>query len=90
MAISDDSVPSLRARRVPSTTISPLPTATSSVSCAAAGVIGDYRDPDILRFGFSPLYTSYAEAERAARLLRDILNAQTYLEPVFQVRQTVT
>ncbi len=57
---------------------------------AAAGVIGDYRDPDILRFGFSPLYTSYAEAERAARLLRDILNAQTYLEPVFQVRQTVT
>ena len=57
---------------------------------AAAGVIGDYRDPGILRFGFSPLYTSYAEAERAARLLRDILNAQTYLEPVFQVRQTVT
>lgn len=57
---------------------------------AAAGVIGDYRDPGILRFGFSPLYTSFTEAEEAARLLRDILTSQSYLEPAFQVRQTVT
>ncbi|MEW2622798.1 kynureninase [Streptomyces sp. NPDC048106] len=39
----------------------------------AAGVVGDFRPPDILRFGFTPLYTSFAEAERAARTLGSLL-----------------
>ncbi|WP_407702526.1 kynureninase [Streptomyces niger] len=37
------------------------------------GVIGDFRHPDVLRFGFTPLYTSFADAERAARTLAEIL-----------------
>ncbi|MFF7725972.1 kynureninase [Streptomyces sp. NPDC008001] len=37
------------------------------------GVVGDYRRPDILRFGFTPLYTRFADAERAARVLGDVL-----------------
>ncbi|MFE2989942.1 kynureninase [Streptomyces sp. NPDC059262] len=39
----------------------------------AAGVVGDYRAPDLLRFGFTPLYLGFAEVERAARVLADQL-----------------
>ncbi|MEU3030905.1 kynureninase [Streptomyces incarnatus] len=38
-----------------------------------AGVVGDFRPPDVLRFGFTPLYTSFTEAERAARVLGAVL-----------------
>ncbi|SEO43124.1 kynureninase [Actinacidiphila rubida] len=37
------------------------------------GVIGDHRRPDILRFGFTPLYTRFADALQAARVLADVL-----------------
>ncbi|MEU6080070.1 kynureninase [Streptomyces sp. NPDC047108] len=41
----------------------------------ARDVVGDFRRPDVLRFGFTPLYTSFADAERAARVLADVLDA---------------
>ncbi|MFE9722325.1 kynureninase [Streptomyces sp. NPDC005794] len=37
------------------------------------GVVGDLRRPDILRFGFTPLYVGFADAERAARILGEVL-----------------
>lgn len=37
------------------------------------GVVGDFRHPDILRFGFTPLYVGFAETERAARVLAEVL-----------------
>jgi kynureninase len=44
----------------------------------ARGVIGDYREPEIMRFGFTPLYTSYADAWDAVEILRDILDSGSY------------
>ncbi|MGW5236800.1 kynureninase [Streptomyces nodosus] len=40
----------------------------------ASGVVGDHRPPDVLRFGFTPLYVGFADAERAARILADTLS----------------
>ncbi|MFH0520583.1 kynureninase [Streptomyces sp. M41] len=37
------------------------------------GVVGDFRHPDVLRFGFTPLYVGFAEVERAARVLGAVL-----------------
>jgi kynureninase len=42
------------------------------------GVIGDYREPAIMRFGFTPLYTSFAEVWDAVAILKDILDNQAY------------
>ncbi|GGZ13253.1 kynureninase [Streptomyces poonensis] len=42
---------------------------------ADRGVVGDFRRPDVLRFGFTPLYVGFGDAERAARVLAEILVA---------------
>ncbi|MEV2188184.1 kynureninase [Streptomyces sp. NPDC047970] len=39
----------------------------------ARGIVGDLRRPDVLRFGFTPLYVGFADAERAARVLAEVL-----------------
>jgi kynureninase len=52
------------------------------------GVIGDYREPAIMRFGFTPLYTSYADVWDAVEILREILDQQAY--DIDAVRGAVT
>ncbi|UMR30201.1 kynureninase [Massilia sp. MB5] len=44
----------------------------------ARGVIGDYREPAIMRFGFTPLYTSFADVWDAVEILKQILDEQAY------------
>ena len=56
----------------------------------ARGVIGDFRAPDLMRFGFAPLYNSHAEVVRAAELLADILQSGEWDDPRFHKRAKVT
>ncbi|WP_306397467.1 kynureninase [Telluria beijingensis] len=44
----------------------------------ARGVIGDYREPEIMRFGFTPLYTSFADVWDAVEILKHILDRNDY------------
>jgi kynureninase len=56
----------------------------------AKGVIGDFRAPDILRFGFTPLYLGYAELWDAIAILRTIMDARAWDTPEFRKRLKVT
>jgi kynureninase len=54
------------------------------------GVIGDFRDPDILRLGLTPLYLSHEDAWRAGELLREVVAAEPWREERFATRLAVT
>ena len=54
------------------------------------GVIGDFRDPDILRFGLTPLYLSHEDAWRAGELLRKVVAAEPWREERYATRLAVT
>jgi len=56
----------------------------------ARGVIGDFRMPDLMRFGFTPLYNCYADMVRAADILADILKTREWDQPRFKARAKVT
>ncbi|MBV0911711.1 kynureninase [Anianabacter salinae] len=56
----------------------------------ARGVIGDFRAPDIMRFGITPLYTSEADILRAAEVLGDVLDGRLWDDPAYLVRAAVT
>lgn len=56
----------------------------------ARGVIGDFRAPDLMRFGFAPLYNTHAEMVSAAEILADILSSREWDQPRFKQRAKVT
>ncbi|MEM9317409.1 MAG: kynureninase [Pseudomonadota bacterium] len=56
----------------------------------ARGVIGDFRAPDIMRFGFTPLYLSEEEVVRAAEIIAEIINGRLWDRPEFHARAKVT
>ena len=56
----------------------------------ARGVIGDFRDPDVLRLGFAPAYLSFADIAVAARHFAEVLASDEWQRPEFRQRATVT
>jgi kynureninase len=56
----------------------------------ARGVIGDFRAPDILRFGFTPLYTRYVDVWDAVDRFVQVIEQESWRDPRFAVRAAVT
>ncbi|WP_342029320.1 kynureninase [Sphingomonas sp. CFBP 13720] len=54
------------------------------------GVIGDFRAPDVLRMGFTPLYTGFADVWRAVEILRDVMVTGAWDAPAYHARNAVT
>jgi len=54
------------------------------------GVIGDFRTPDLMRFGFASLYTRYVDVYDAVAILRDVLVSRSWARPEYGTHMTVT
>ena len=56
----------------------------------ARGIIGDFRAPDLMRFGFAPLYVRYADVWDVVSTLDEVLSSRAWDRPEFRQRQYVT
>ncbi|SMF61628.1 kynureninase [Allosphingosinicella indica] len=56
----------------------------------ARGVIGDFRAPDVVRFGLTPLYLGFEDVWRAVDIMAEIMGRETWREPRYAVRGKVT
>jgi kynureninase len=56
----------------------------------ARGVIGDFRAPDILRFGFAPLYVSFCDVYKAVAIIEEVMLSEHWRKPEYQIRAKVT
>jgi kynureninase len=54
------------------------------------GVVGDFRAPDICRFGFTPLYLRYVDVYDAVGRMVEVMTSELYRDPRFAVRNAVT
>ena len=57
---------------------------------AARGVVGDFRGPDLARFGFAPLYVRHVDAHDAVEHLVDVLERGEHRDPAYARRNAVT
>jgi kynureninase len=56
----------------------------------ARGVVGDFRSPDIMRFGIAPLYIGEAEIDRAVEVLAEVMAGRLWDNPAYRARAAVT
>jgi kynureninase len=56
----------------------------------ARGVIGDFRAPDIMRFGFTPLYLGEADVVRGAEVIEEVMRERLWDDPAYRKVSAVT
>jgi kynureninase len=56
----------------------------------ARGVVGDFRAPDVARFGFTPLYLRFVDVYDAVEVLVSVVESGSHQDPAFAVRNAVT
>ncbi len=57
---------------------------------AERGVIGDFREPGLMRFSFAPLYLRYADVARAVEIMGECLAEKVWQDPAYATRSAVT
>lgn len=56
----------------------------------ARGVIGDFRTPDVLRLGLTPLYLSHEDVWQAGETIRQVIADESWRDPAYATRNVVT
>ena len=56
----------------------------------ARGVIGDFRSPDIMRFGFTPLFLDRGDVDQAVSHLTEVMTKEEWRDPAYQTKSRVT
>ena len=56
----------------------------------ARGVVGDFRAPEVLRLGLTPLYTSHEDVWRAVEIIAEVMETEAWRDPAYAERAAVT
>ncbi|MGH3732080.1 MAG: kynureninase [Acidimicrobiales bacterium] len=56
----------------------------------ARGVVGDFRAPDVARFGFTPLYLRFVDVYDAVEILAEVMESGAHRDEAFAIRNSVT
>ena len=59
-------------------------------ACIARNVVGDFRAPDIMRFGFCPLFIDAGDVDRAVAVISDVMGNRLWDDPAYKARARVT
>lgn len=59
-------------------------------ACIARGVVGDFRAPDIMRFGFTPLFIDEADVAKAVAIIADVMGNRLWDHPKYMAKARVT
>ncbi|MDA1155446.1 MAG: kynureninase [Proteobacteria bacterium] len=59
-------------------------------ACIAHGVVGDFRAPDIMRFGFTPLFIDQGDVARAVEIIAKVMTDKLWDAPAFRQKAAVT